>query len=106
MGTAGAVEHVKFRHVRFGQREVEDLRVLREPVAVRRLRDQGNVTLDAPAKQHLGRRAPEALRDPWGTPSGGSGRAARERRQLSFSTEYQTRSATSRSSSLVRASLR
>ena len=31
---------------------------------MRRLRDQGNVTLDAPAKKHLGRRASEALRDP------------------------------------------
>src|SRR6266540_6163118 len=63
-GAAGAVERVEFRHVRVGEREVEDLRVLRDPVAVRRLRDRRDVALDAPAEQHLGRRAPEALRDP------------------------------------------
>jgi hypothetical protein len=31
---------------------------------MRRLRDQRNLAFNAPAEQHLGRRAPEALRDP------------------------------------------
>src|SRR5438132_4141863 len=56
----GAVERVELRHVLVREREVEDLHVLRDPLAVRRLRDQRNVALDAPAEQHLGRRAPEA----------------------------------------------
>jgi hypothetical protein len=45
------------------RRRHPDAAVLRN-LAVRRLRDQRNVALDASAEQHLGRRAPEALRDP------------------------------------------
>jgi hypothetical protein len=61
---AGAVERVELRHVLLREGEVEDLGVLRDPLTVRRLRDERNVALDAPAEQYLGRRAPEALRDP------------------------------------------
>src|ERR1700750_925678 len=64
LGAAGAVERVKFRHVLVGQLEVEHLRVLRAAVALRGLRDQRNLALDAPAEQHLGRRAPKAPRNP------------------------------------------
>src|SRR4029450_9060045 len=58
------IERIELRHVLLGEGEVEDLRVLRDPFAVRRLRDQRNVALDAPAEQHLGGRPPETLRDP------------------------------------------
>jgi hypothetical protein len=41
-------------HILVREREVEDPHVLRDPLAVRRLGDQRNVALDAPAEQHLG----------------------------------------------------
>jgi hypothetical protein len=58
VGAAGAVELVESCHVLVRQLEVEDLTVLGEALAVRRLRDDRDLALEAPAEQHLRRRAP------------------------------------------------
>jgi hypothetical protein len=44
-------------HVLIGEAEVEDLRILCDVFAVRRLRDQDEAELQAPAQQHLRRGA-------------------------------------------------
>ena len=62
-GAAGGVERVERGHVVVGQREVEDLRVLLDPLAVGRLREHDDVALQAPADEDLRRRAPEAIGD-------------------------------------------
>ena len=62
-GACGAVERVEFRDVLRREREVEQLGVLCDPVAVGGFGYQRNLALDALAEQHLGGCAPEALRD-------------------------------------------
>jgi hypothetical protein len=57
------VKRVERSQVFIGQREVEDLGVLLDPVAVRRLRDHNKIPLYEPAQKHLSRRAPRALGD-------------------------------------------
>src|SRR5689334_456942 len=59
---AGLVERIELGHVRLRKREVEDARVLVEAIAVRRLRQDDELALHAPAKQHLRRRPPDAGR--------------------------------------------
>src|SRR5262245_32634954 len=63
VGAAGAVERVELGHVLVGEPEVEDLRVLGDALAVRRLRNDRNAPFDAPAQQYLGRSAPMASCD-------------------------------------------
>src|ERR1051326_4902719 len=63
-GSFRAVEGVELGQVMLGQREVEDLGVLGDALPVGRFRDDREPALDRPAQQHLGRRAPEGLRDP------------------------------------------
>jgi hypothetical protein len=62
-GAAGLVERVQRRHVLVGEREVEDLRVLRDSLTVGRLRDDDELALHAPAQQDLGGRSSYALGD-------------------------------------------
>jgi hypothetical protein len=61
VGAAGEVELVELRQVLVREREVEDLAVLGDPLAVGRLRDDRDLALEAPAEQDLRRRAPETL---------------------------------------------
>src|SRR4051812_26965897 len=60
---AGLVERIQRRHVLVREREVEDARVLLDALAVRRLRQDHEVALEAPADQDLRGRAPEAVGD-------------------------------------------
>src|SRR5262249_45842420 len=60
---AGAVERVQLGHVLGRELEVEELAVLGDPLAVRRLRNHRDVPLDGPAKQDLGGRSSEAPSD-------------------------------------------
>src|SRR5271165_737649 len=48
-GAAGLIQRVELAHILFGQLEVEDLRVLLDSLAVRRLRDDRKPVLNAPA---------------------------------------------------------
>src|SRR3954453_9278189 len=63
LGAARAVERVEGVHVLLGEREVEDLRVLLDPLPVRRLRQHDELALQRPADQDLRRRAPDAAGD-------------------------------------------
>src|SRR4051794_6242278 len=63
VGPTGLVERVELCHVVVGEAEVEDLRVLLDPLAVRRLRDDRDVVLDGPAQEDLRRRPVEARGD-------------------------------------------
>jgi hypothetical protein len=60
----GSIERIELSNVLVRQGEVEDLRVLRDQLAVPRLRDRRNAVLDAPTEEHLGGRPPETMRDP------------------------------------------
>src|SRR3954452_17756336 len=62
-GPARPVERVERRHLGSRQREVEDVAVLLDPLAVRRLRQHDQPPLDRPPDQHLRRRAAVALGD-------------------------------------------
>jgi hypothetical protein len=59
----GSIERIELSNVLVRQGEVEDLRVLRDQLAVPRLRDRRNAALDAPTEEHLGGRPPETMRD-------------------------------------------
>src|SRR6476659_10359285 len=63
LGAASAVELVEPRQVLVSQLEVEDLAVLGDALAVRRLQDRWYLALDAPADEHLCRCPPESFRD-------------------------------------------
>src|SRR5687767_9495902 len=63
LGAAGFVESVERSEILAGQHEVKDLGVLRDPLAVRRLRDDDEIPLHAPSQKHLGRCAPHAFSD-------------------------------------------
>jgi hypothetical protein len=60
----GSIERIELSNVLVRQGEVEDLRVLRDQLAVPRLRDRRNAALNASAEEHLGGRPPETMRDP------------------------------------------
>src|SRR3954465_1605851 len=64
VGAAGRVQRVELRPVAVRQREVEDAGVLLDALAVRRLREDDEVALQAPAHEDLRRRAPDAIGDP------------------------------------------
>src|SRR4051794_26009276 len=63
IGPPGRVERVECGRVLVGEREVEDLRVLLDPLAMRRLREHDQVALDAPADEDLRGRAIETVGD-------------------------------------------
>ena len=60
---AGAVEPVERGHVGIRQAEVEDVRVLLDPLAVGGFRERDDVALHAPAEEHLRRRTADPGRD-------------------------------------------
>src|SRR2546430_3243514 len=62
----GAVEPVELRHVFVRERELEDLRVLGDSLAVGGLRDDRDLALEAPAEEHLSRSSSETSRNPPG----------------------------------------
>ena len=62
-GPARPVERIELLHVTGGELEVEDLRVLRDALAVGRLRDDRDAALHAPAQQDRGRASTDALCD-------------------------------------------
>jgi hypothetical protein len=61
---ARTVKLVELCHVLVREREVEDLPVLGDTLAMGRLRDDRDLALDRPAKEYLGRRASMAFGDP------------------------------------------
>src|SRR5262245_30489655 len=63
VGTASAIERIELRDVLVREPKVEHLGVLGDAFAVRRLRNRRDAVLDAPAQQHLRRRAMFASRD-------------------------------------------
>ncbi len=62
VGASGAVAGVELGHVLVGQGEIEDLGVFLDALAVGRLGQDDEATLQAPAQQHLCRGAPYPLR--------------------------------------------
>src|SRR5205807_10665747 len=60
-GTTGLVARVEFGHVLVRQAEIEDPQVLLEALPVGGLGDGRKSLLQAPAQQHLGGGAPDAL---------------------------------------------